>query len=92
MVMLAEYGTPDQKKRYLSKILAGESVITVGTTGVERTSARSAQSRGPRTMPVSASAAKPASFAWGMSGVTWGAFTATPIAVAASPAKINAFT
>ena len=30
--VLAEYGTPHQKKRYLSKILAGESVICVGMT------------------------------------------------------------
>jgi len=30
--VLAEYGTPDQKKRYLDKILAGESLITVGMT------------------------------------------------------------
>jgi len=37
--VLAEYGTPDQKKRYLSKILAGESVITVGMTEPEAGSA-----------------------------------------------------
>ena len=30
--VLAEYGTRDQKERYLKKILAGESVITVGMT------------------------------------------------------------
>ncbi len=30
--VLAEYGTRDQKDRYLKKILAGESVITVGMT------------------------------------------------------------
>jgi alkylation response protein AidB-like acyl-CoA dehydrogenase len=30
--VLAEYGTPDQKKRYLDRILRGESVITVGMT------------------------------------------------------------
>src|SRR5258708_30468099 len=30
--VLAEYGTPDQKQRYLAKILRGESVITVGMT------------------------------------------------------------
>jgi alkylation response protein AidB-like acyl-CoA dehydrogenase len=37
--VLAEYGTPDQKKRYLSKILAGESVICVGMTEPEAGSA-----------------------------------------------------
>jgi alkylation response protein AidB-like acyl-CoA dehydrogenase len=37
--VLAEYGTPDQKKRYLDKILAGESVITVGMTEPEAGSA-----------------------------------------------------
>ena len=30
--VLAEYGTPLQKERYLTKILAGESVISVGMT------------------------------------------------------------
>lgn len=37
--VLAEYGTSDQKKRYLDKILAGESVITVGMTEPEAGSA-----------------------------------------------------
>ena len=37
--VLADYGTPDQKKRYLDKILAGESVITVGMTEPEAGSA-----------------------------------------------------
>jgi len=37
--VLAEYGTADQKKRYLAKILAGESVITVGMTEPEAGSA-----------------------------------------------------
>lgn len=37
--VLAEYGTPDQKERYLRKILAGESVITVGMTEPEAGSA-----------------------------------------------------
>jgi alkylation response protein AidB-like acyl-CoA dehydrogenase len=37
--VLAEYGTPDQKKRYLDRILAGESVITVGMTEPEAGSA-----------------------------------------------------
>jgi len=37
--VLAEHGTPDQKKRYLDKILAGESVITVGMTEPEAGSA-----------------------------------------------------
>lgn len=37
--VLAEYGTPDQKKRYLDKILAGESLITVGMTEPEAGSA-----------------------------------------------------
>ena len=37
--VLAEYGTADQKKRYLDKILAGESVITVGMTEPEAGSA-----------------------------------------------------
>jgi alkylation response protein AidB-like acyl-CoA dehydrogenase len=37
--VLAEYGTPDQKKRYLEKILAGESLITVGMTEPEAGSA-----------------------------------------------------
>ena len=37
--VLAEYGTKDQKKRYLDKILAGESVITVGMTEPEAGSA-----------------------------------------------------
>ncbi len=30
--VLAEYGTPDQKKRYLSRILSGEAVTCVGMT------------------------------------------------------------
>ena len=37
--VLAEYGTRDQKDRYLQKILAGESVITVGMTEPEAGSA-----------------------------------------------------
>ena len=37
--VLAEYGTQDQKKRYLDNILAGESVITVGMTEPEAGSA-----------------------------------------------------
>src|SRR5258706_10864809 len=37
--VLAEYGTPDQKKRYLDKILHGESVICVGMTEPEAGSA-----------------------------------------------------
>ena len=37
--VLAEYGTPDQKLRYLAKILRGESVITVGMTEPEAGSA-----------------------------------------------------
>jgi alkylation response protein AidB-like acyl-CoA dehydrogenase len=37
--VLAEYGTADQKKRYLAKILAGESVICVGMTEPEAGSA-----------------------------------------------------
>jgi alkylation response protein AidB-like acyl-CoA dehydrogenase len=37
--VLAEYGTADQKKRYLDRILRGESVITVGMTEPEAGSA-----------------------------------------------------
>jgi len=37
--VLAEYGTKEQKERYLGKILAGESVITVGMTEPEAGSA-----------------------------------------------------
>ena len=37
--VLAEYGTPDQKKRYLAQILRGESVICVGMTEPEAGSA-----------------------------------------------------
>ncbi|MEK6594334.1 MAG: acyl-CoA dehydrogenase [Pseudomonadota bacterium] len=37
--VLAEYGTKDQKDRYLAKILHGESVITVGMTEPEAGSA-----------------------------------------------------
>ncbi len=37
--VLAEYGTPDQKERYLKKILKGESLITVGMTEPEAGSA-----------------------------------------------------
>ena len=37
--VLAEYGTPDQKQRYLTKILKGESVICVGMTEPEAGSA-----------------------------------------------------
>jgi alkylation response protein AidB-like acyl-CoA dehydrogenase len=37
--VLAEYGTPDQKQRYLHKILRGESLICVGMTEPEAGSA-----------------------------------------------------
>ncbi|MBE0623593.1 MAG: acyl-CoA dehydrogenase [Burkholderiales bacterium] len=37
--VLAEYGTPDQKARYLTRILKGASVITVGMTEPEAGSA-----------------------------------------------------
>src|ERR1700682_4391354 len=37
--VLAEYGTPEQKKRYLEPLLAGESVISVGMTEPEAGSA-----------------------------------------------------
>jgi len=37
--VLAEYGTEDQKKRYLSRLLAGEGVISVGMTEPEAGSA-----------------------------------------------------
>jgi alkylation response protein AidB-like acyl-CoA dehydrogenase len=37
--VLAEYGSADQKKRYLDRILKGESVITVGMTEPEAGSA-----------------------------------------------------
>ena len=37
--VLAEYGTSDQKQRYLAKILRGESVICVGMTEPEAGSA-----------------------------------------------------
>jgi alkylation response protein AidB-like acyl-CoA dehydrogenase len=37
--VLAEYGTPDQKKKYLKRPLAGESVISVGMTEPEAGSA-----------------------------------------------------
>ena len=37
--VLAEYGTKDQKERYLDRILRGESVITVGMTEPEAGSA-----------------------------------------------------
>ena len=37
--VLAEYGSADQKRRYLAKILRGESVITVGMTEPEAGSA-----------------------------------------------------
>ena len=40
--VLAEYGTPDQKERYLKRLLAGEGVICVGMTEPE------AGSRGDR--------------------------------------------
>src|SRR5258708_17521934 len=30
--VLAEYGTPEQKQKYLKRLLAGESVISVGMT------------------------------------------------------------
>ena len=34
--VLAEYGTPDQKERYLSRLLSGEAVICVGMTESRR--------------------------------------------------------
>ena len=37
--VLAEYGTPQQKQRYLTRLLAGESVISVGMTEPEAGSA-----------------------------------------------------
>jgi alkylation response protein AidB-like acyl-CoA dehydrogenase len=37
--VLAEYGTPDQKKRYLGRLLSGDSVICVGMTEPEAGSA-----------------------------------------------------
>jgi len=37
--VLAEYGTADQKKRYLSRLLSGEGVISVGMTEPEAGSA-----------------------------------------------------
>ena len=37
--VLAEYGSPEQKKRYLSRLLAGESIISVGMTEPEAGSA-----------------------------------------------------
>jgi len=37
--VLAEYGTPSQKERYLKRLLAGESVISVGMTEPEAGSA-----------------------------------------------------
>src|SRR2546430_1847539 len=37
--VLAEYGTPEQKRRYLKRLLAGESVISVGMTEPEAGSA-----------------------------------------------------
>ena len=37
--VLAEYGTPDQKERYLKRLLAGEGVISVGMTEPEAGSA-----------------------------------------------------
>jgi alkylation response protein AidB-like acyl-CoA dehydrogenase len=37
--VLAEYGTPDQKERYLKRLLAGEGVICVGMTEPEAGSA-----------------------------------------------------
>jgi alkylation response protein AidB-like acyl-CoA dehydrogenase len=37
--VLAEYGTPEQKKRYLSRILSGEAVTCVGMTEPEAGSA-----------------------------------------------------
>ncbi|HWZ70409.1 MAG TPA: acyl-CoA dehydrogenase [Casimicrobiaceae bacterium] len=37
--VLAEYGTPQQKKRYLEPLLAGESVVSVGMTEPEAGSA-----------------------------------------------------
>ena len=37
--VLAEYGTPEQKQKYLKRLLAGESVISVGMTEPEAGSA-----------------------------------------------------
>ena len=37
--VLAEYGSPDQKKKFLSKLLSGEAVISVGMTEPEAGSA-----------------------------------------------------
>jgi len=37
--VLAEYGTPEQKQKYLNRLLAGESVISVGMTEPEAGSA-----------------------------------------------------
>ncbi len=37
--VLAEYGTPEQKEKYLTRILAGEAVISVGMTEPEAGSA-----------------------------------------------------
>ena len=37
--VLAEYGTPEQKRKYLKRLLAGESVISVGMTEPEAGSA-----------------------------------------------------
>jgi alkylation response protein AidB-like acyl-CoA dehydrogenase len=37
--VLAEYGTPEQKKKYLKRLLGGESVISVGMTEPEAGSA-----------------------------------------------------
>ncbi|HET7200387.1 MAG TPA: acyl-CoA dehydrogenase family protein [Burkholderiales bacterium] len=37
--VLAEYGTPEQKRKYLTRLLAGESVISIGMTEPEAGSA-----------------------------------------------------
>src|SRR5258708_23157524 len=37
--VLAEYGTPEQKRKYLKRLLAGESAISVGMTEPEARSA-----------------------------------------------------
>ena len=37
--VLAEYGTPEQKQKYLKRLLAGESIISVGMTEPEAGSA-----------------------------------------------------
>jgi alkylation response protein AidB-like acyl-CoA dehydrogenase len=45
--VLAEYGTEDQKKRYLQRLLSGEGVICVGMTEPEAGSAVTRVPAGP---------------------------------------------